>query len=150
MSAIDTAKDVVRIASTAGLAKDVIDLMEKKIALLTGEIDDLTLKNTALSKRTSSLVIENSQLRAQLGNPQPVVLDDACTKMLQAVANATGDITKQDLFEQLGLPLAKGDHLFDQLSEHAFIEQRGMNLMTGGRYGATKKGRDYLSRKNLL
>src|ERR1019366_3534778 len=65
MSAIDTAKDIIRIGTTAGLSKDVIDLLEKKCALLVEE-------NTALSTQVSSLEIENGQLRRQLEDFQPV------------------------------------------------------------------------------
>jgi hypothetical protein len=65
MSAIDTAKEIVRMGSTAGLSKDVIDLMEKKLALLTGELSDART-------RISALEIENRQLRGQLEDSQPV------------------------------------------------------------------------------
>jgi hypothetical protein len=34
MSAMDTAKEIARIASTASLGKDVIELLEKKVGLL--------------------------------------------------------------------------------------------------------------------
>lgn len=65
MSATDTAKEVVRIATTAGLSKDVIDLMEKKLSLLTSE-------NSELKTKVSALEIEVRQLRGQLANSQPV------------------------------------------------------------------------------
>lgn len=32
------AKEIVRIGTTAGLSKDVVDLLEKKLAILTGEL----------------------------------------------------------------------------------------------------------------
>ena len=50
MSVSDTAKEVVRIASTAGVAKDVIDLMEKKLAILTSELDTATDKFALVEK----------------------------------------------------------------------------------------------------
>jgi regulator of replication initiation timing len=150
MSAIDTAKEVVRIASTAGLDKDVIDLMEKKIALLTGEIGDLTQKNTVLSTKVSSLEIENVQLRTLLGKPQPVGLDDPSTKMLQAIAKAPDGAKKEDLFAHFGLSLAKGDFHFDQLITHKFIRQTSVNMYTGILWGATPAGREYLNQKGLL
>lgn len=64
MSALDTAKDIARIASTAGLGKDVIDLLEKKAALLTEEIASLRAK-------VSRLETENTDLRQQLQRAQP-------------------------------------------------------------------------------
>jgi len=65
MSAIDTAKEIVRIGSAAGLSKDVIDLMEKKLVLLTDEL-------TNLNRRIVQLEVENGQLRAQLHHSQKV------------------------------------------------------------------------------
>jgi hypothetical protein len=65
MSATDTAKEVIRIASTAGLSKDVIDLLEKKSALLAEQVTSLESENTKLK-------LENGQLRTQLKNSQPI------------------------------------------------------------------------------
>lgn len=65
MSASEAAKEVIRIATTAGLSKDVIDLMEKKVSLLTGE-------NSELKTKVSALEVEVGQLRGQLGNLHPI------------------------------------------------------------------------------
>ncbi len=64
MSAIDTAKEIVRIGSTAGLSKDVIDLLEKKATLLAEE-------NIALKSQVAVLQAENAQLRQKLEHAQP-------------------------------------------------------------------------------
>ena len=150
MSAFDTAKEVVRMAITAGLSKDVIDLMEKKIALLTGEIGDLTQKVELLSTKVSSLEIENGQLRTQLGNPQAVALGDPPTKMLQAITNAPDGAKKEDLFAHFGLSPGKGDFHFDQLITLKFIRQTSVNMYTGILWGATPAGREYLNQRGLL
>ena len=55
MSVSDTAKEVVRIGSKAGLAKDIIDLTEKKLAILTSELDTATDKFALVEKRVSEL-----------------------------------------------------------------------------------------------
>ena len=65
MSATDTAKEVIRIATTAGLSKDVIDLQAAKLDILVKE-------NAELSTKVSRLEIENSQLRSRLDDFQPV------------------------------------------------------------------------------
>jgi len=62
---MDTAKEIIRLGSTAGLSKDVIDLMEKKLALLTSE-------NAELKTKVSAFEIEVRQLRRQLEDSQPV------------------------------------------------------------------------------
>lgn len=45
MGAADIVREVTRVAGTHGLAKDVIDLMEKKLALLVEEIGLLKEKS---------------------------------------------------------------------------------------------------------
>lgn len=70
MSALDTAKEIVRMGTTAGLSKDVIDLLEKKVGLLVDE-------NTTLSTKVSKLEIENAQLRAKLEYAQPAGLEES-------------------------------------------------------------------------
>ena len=51
MSAIDTAKEIARIASTASLGKDVIELLEKKVGLLAEQITTLETENANLKQR---------------------------------------------------------------------------------------------------
>jgi predicted nucleotide-binding protein len=85
-----------------------------------------------------------------LNNPQPVVLDEACTDMLTAVADAPDGAWKQDLFARFGLSAVKGEHIFDQLIEHKFIEAIPRITPDGTPFRATPKGRDYLFRKGLL
>src|SRR3972149_6291792 len=65
MNAAAAAKELVRIASTGGLSKDVIDLLEKKAALLVHE-------NAVLTTKVSELEIQNGQLRTQIQNSQVV------------------------------------------------------------------------------
>ena len=60
------------MASTAGLAKDVIDLMEKKLALITGELDEATGKNALLQQRISQLETENAQLQQKTSTSDPL------------------------------------------------------------------------------
>jgi hypothetical protein len=55
MSAIDTAKEIARIASTATLGKDVIDLLEKKVALFAEQVTTLETENTNLKQKVADL-----------------------------------------------------------------------------------------------
>jgi DNA-binding MarR family transcriptional regulator len=55
MSAIDTAKEIARIASTASLGKDVIDLFEKKVGLLAEQITTLETENANLKQKVANL-----------------------------------------------------------------------------------------------
>jgi len=68
MGATDIAKDAIRIATTAGLSKDVIDLLEKKVSLLTDEINNLESENKSLQSKVSTLEAENADLKKQIQN----------------------------------------------------------------------------------
>ena len=70
MNARDTAKEIVRITSRAGPSKDVIDLLEKKLAILTGELSDA-------QRKIAGLETENNKLRTQLHNIQPVEFQES-------------------------------------------------------------------------
>jgi septal ring factor EnvC (AmiA/AmiB activator) len=63
MSALDTAKEIGRIASTASLGKDVIDLLEKKVALLTEQVTALETENLNLRQKVYDLEQELERLR---------------------------------------------------------------------------------------
>jgi hypothetical protein len=64
MDAATTVKEILRIGSTGGLSKDVIDLQAAKLRILTDEL--------ALSRqRETQLKMENEQLRRLAQNNQP-------------------------------------------------------------------------------
>jgi hypothetical protein len=72
VNVVEAAKEIIRVGTTAGLSKDVIDLLEKKLWLLTDEMSLLVKKNAELVAKASALETENSNLRAQIQNLQPV------------------------------------------------------------------------------
>jgi hypothetical protein len=72
LSALDTTKEILRITSSAGLSKDVIDLLPAKVSLLAEQIVLLEKENTLLRTKASHFESENIQLRQQLQNSQPV------------------------------------------------------------------------------
>jgi predicted RNase H-like nuclease (RuvC/YqgF family) len=63
MSALDTAKEIGRIASAASLGKDVTDLFEKKVALLTEQVTALETENANLKQKVYDLEQELDRLR---------------------------------------------------------------------------------------
>src|ERR1039458_8201972 len=71
MGATDTIKEFARIATTAGLTKDVIDLLDKKAVLLAEQVATLEQENTTLLRENRNLAFENQQLKAQLQNARP-------------------------------------------------------------------------------
>jgi len=78
MSAIDTAKEIARIAVTSGLSSEIIELLEKKITLLTEQIATLESENTNLKKK-----VENLEQQLASLNPQPGGLDQVSFKFLK-------------------------------------------------------------------
>jgi hypothetical protein len=154
MSAIDTAKEFVRLGSTVGLSKDVIDLLDKKASLLAEQVTALEQENTTLLRENRNLKLENEKLKGQLQNARPKgdELDEICKKMLVTLANADDHegITDGELIQHLGLPKAKGDYFFDQLRTRKFVDTGGGVMGRGMFWSVTSAGRDYMARNGLL
>src|SRR5438309_668694 len=64
MSAIDTAKEIARIASTARLGKDVIELLEKKVGFVADQITTLETENAQLKQKVANI-------NQQFAGPRP-------------------------------------------------------------------------------
>jgi hypothetical protein len=77
MNLSNTAKDVLRVATTAGLSKDVIDLLTAKVSLLDEKLDNASL-------RISELEAENKELRGKMSDSpsDDDGLDDDCRRIL--------------------------------------------------------------------
>jgi regulator of replication initiation timing len=116
-----TVKEIVRISTTAGLSKDVIDLLEKKSALLAKQVE-------ALEGENARLKIENAQLRARLNQPQPVVkLDDTYWKALIYFCDRDEVVTIQEIAGHLGCTESKARFVCDGLSEKGLISFANMS-----------------------
>ena len=55
MSVLDLAKEIRRMAATATLSQDVIDLFEKTVGLLTEQVTKLEAENSNLKKQVENL-----------------------------------------------------------------------------------------------
>lgn len=154
MSVADAAKEMVRIAQTHGLAKDVIDLLEKKAGLLAEQVASLEQENAALLRQNRQLKVENENFKKQpqIAQPASDELDEICSKMLVTLANYNGrdGITNHELIQHLGLQKAKGDYHFDQLVKRKFVHTSSGVMGRGMFYHVTSAGRDYMAKKGLL
>lgn len=65
MSAYELAKDAARLAGTATLSKDVVDLLHAKLSLLADQV-------ALLEKENANLKAENKNLHAELQHIKPV------------------------------------------------------------------------------
>ncbi len=133
------------MASTAGLAKDVIDLMERKLALLTGEV-------AVLTTRISKLEIENGELRAQLKH-SPQVVQVEITDLQQTILRILAGVESMRA-EEIAKRLQVGQHVADHHLDKLY--QAGMIWAEFATYGAPicwllmPTGRDYLVERGLL
>ena len=149
MSVADTAKDVIRIASTAGLAKDVIDLMEKKLALITGELDTATQKNTLLEQRISQLEADNGQLQKKLAVGQ-THLGDGETRVIGIIASAEDGASDEELARLLNIQLNMVNYYLGNLKTLGLAEMRTAIPNRGGIWTLTQRGLAHAASNNLV
>lgn len=64
-------KEIIRIGTTAGLSKDVIDLLQTKLAIVTEEFAILSEENLRLKAENADLQHENIQLKQKLADLDP-------------------------------------------------------------------------------
>jgi hypothetical protein len=143
ISALDTAKEIVRIGSTAGLGKDVIDLLEKKTALLTEQVSALDRENVQLRE-------EVVQLRQQLQRLQPVdgILKET-SDVLKCFFDQGRELSVEHVARHFQFQMSVAESHFDVLFKREFVRQTRMGSETYGRsrpamFGLTSEGRSYV------
>lgn len=141
MSALDTAKEIVRMTSTAGLSKDVIDLLEKKLAIITGELADATRKSGLLETRILKLEAENANLKAKIQNLEPIEqrLTDEDMNVLRFMDVAGDTIYPRQIAAKFGIIESRAIWLLNRLTELGQIWERPILPHS---YYIMQKGRD--------
>src|SRR5437762_6570890 len=104
MSAIDTAKEIARIASTASLGKDVIELLEKKVGLLAEQITTLETANAKLKQKVANL---NPQFAG--ARPKSELHPDAI-RFLKLLFEHDKGLTVSQMAGSLGISQGMGDY----------------------------------------
>jgi DNA-binding MarR family transcriptional regulator len=148
MSALDTVKEIIRIGNTAGLSKDVIDLLEKKSALLAEKVMTLESKNAQLK-------LECTQLRQQLQPPKPVreLSDDQKAVLLHLMHNDAG-LTIEEIAQSIGSIPSMVHHYCDELTAFGLVSQTRFPSEHRRIYGPdwgfalTKKGRKWIAQQS--
>jgi len=141
-------KDVIRIASTAGLNKDVIDLLKEKISLLAEQ-------NTTLEKSNAALQKKNTELEQQLANLQPSSgrLHADTERFLQLLfRHKEMSVTQAAAF--LGMTHGMTDYHKGVLFDARMAVWTGVGIKTGfgssePQFCITQKGREYAVRHGL-
>jgi chromosome segregation ATPase len=138
MGAQDIAKDAIRIATTAGLSKDVIDLLEKKIALLTEQIATLETEKANLKEKLADLEQQLDRLRSKEELHQDAI------RFLKALFQS-GELPLSEIARIIGVNKGIAEYHRDQLLKAEMI---GYPMMvTRGQEPSVmleSKGRAYL------
>jgi len=121
MSAIDTAKEIARIASTASLGKDVIDLFEKKVALLAEQVTTLETENANLKQKVANFEQQLAGVR-----PKGKLHPDAI-KILKLLFENDRDLTISQIAGSLGISKQMAEYHHDVLLD---LEMVGLQVIT--------------------
>ena len=115
MSAIDTAKEIARIASTASLGKDVIDLLEKKVGLLTEQITTLETENANLKQKVANIDQQFAGAR-----PKGELHPDAIRFLKLLFEHDTG-LTVSQIADSLGISTGMAEYHHDVLLDAEMV-----------------------------
>jgi len=98
MGSLDTAKEIVRLSSTAGHSKDVIDLLEKKASLLAEQVASLESENARLKAELAQVgqQLQHASAVRELSAPEKYVLihltREDSGRTIDELAHAIGSI----------------------------------------------------------
>jgi predicted RNase H-like nuclease (RuvC/YqgF family) len=139
MSALDTAKEIGRIAAATTLGKDVIDLLEKKIVLLTEQVTALETENKNLKVKVYDLEQELSHLRPKED------LDPQAVQLLQVLARRPG-LRIEEIAGYLQVSRVRAEYHRDNLMGAKMIGYHGGIVEMGYEgYELRPNGREYLA-----
>jgi hypothetical protein len=143
-AASETVKEIVRIAASAGLAKDAIILLEKKAALLAEQV-------AALESEQARLRVENANLKAQLRllPEEGEELSGDTVKILRLFFDRACDISTEEIVKSFGFKPSVADYHIDVLLKKKFIRETtaGIQTLFGSnvsKFGLTSLGRRYV------
>lgn len=136
MGALDTAKEIGRIAVTSGLSQEIITLLEKKVGLLTEQVSSLEAENTNLKAKAYDLGKELERL-----SPKSDRLEEGAEKILALLFEQDDSIHTDYIAELVGMKKGVAQHHIDNLYERDLMGLVGVQT-----YGLTPKGRAYAMR----
>ena len=147
MSPADTVKDVVRIATTAGLSKAVIDLLQAKATLLAEQLAAAKEENVTLLRENRNLASENQQLKTQVQNARPKgdELDQKTQEILKYVFDKAEEFFDREIAQRFQMQYNVASYHTDILIKKGFVHVIGL----GGSMAITEKGRKYIVENGL-
>jgi hypothetical protein len=136
MGAQDIAKDAIRIATTAGLSKDVIDLLKEKVALLTEQIETLETEKANLKQKVADLGQELERLRPKGGG-----LEEGAEKFLKLLFDHRQPLSLPQIASGIGALIGTAEYHRDKLWELDMITSAGIAEQD---YELMPEGREYV------
>lgn len=150
------AKEAIRLASTAGLGKDVIDLLTTKLDLLTQELAITKAQLSDAKSENTKLKTENEELKEQIQNiiPRPDRLKKKTVETLLHFFKEAGAISSERISELLGVEKSVADYHVDILKAEGFVRRYSMGVRVMGgytppKYIITDSGRAYVIEKDI-
>jgi len=140
----EAAGNIVSALRHADVKKDIIELQEKHLGLLTKEIETLTAENAKLKLKLTDLKKELETLR-----PKGDRLDDTSEKILLLLANHE-QLSFRQIAEYLGISKIKAEHRKDILWKAKMIHFFGEDDNGEACWGLIADGRAYLFKNGLL
>jgi hypothetical protein len=135
MSALDTAKELRRMVATATLSKDVIDLFEKKVALLTEQVTTLETENMDLKKKK----VENLQQKLTRLRPTEGKLEGGAEDILNLLFHSEElSMSAEDMGDSLGMKKGVAQYHCYVLYEAEMVGFSGIGV-----FHLSPKGRAY-------
>jgi FtsZ-binding cell division protein ZapB len=152
MSAIDTAKEIGRIAAATTLGKDVIDLLEKKITLLTEQITTLEQEKSVLQTENANLKQEvvNLEQEIERARPKQGGLDETAKNFIKVLFGSGSSMDFEGVAAMLGVTKGQAAYYIDVLIKNGMISGTGVVLDDAlGAYELTPKGREFAVKSGL-
>ena len=160
MSATDTIREFARIAATAGLTKDEIDLMENKATLLVEQIATLERDKAALSQENTALLRENGNLKLEIDNLKnqlQSVRSNETLRIFKYIFEKGKQFSEPEIAKHFQITVSAAAYHIDSLLREKLIQQATMASGafedTGGdvsaKYEITSDGLTYIVKNGL-
>jgi hypothetical protein len=145
MTALDTVKKVGHLVNTAGLAKEVVHLVETKLSLL------LTEQIMAMESEYAHLEAENEKLKIQVKclQPQSEEVSQDTVEILKLFLERGQDISADEISAVFKWKPSVVEYHIDVLLKKRFIRESTIGMQTPfgssvSKFGLTTLGRRYV------
>ena len=134
MNPIDITEDAIRVVTTAGISRDVIDLLEKKLSLFSDEISSLKERNLFLREENLELktqlkdaknTISKFQKEEENDHQRPPGFDETTDKIVLIMFDLS-KVSMERIAQSLGIEMGMVQYHFDLMRKAKFVFQSGI------------------------